>query len=455
MRTTSRDAGWVGALCCLIGAYAIGQAIQVSNGNGAPEAFKWLALGLASLVMAVAAGDLGRPGRWAGGLIVALGGMFALHQVYQLGSVPPAVYLRATSFFEYMQRLGPFAALGLSLLSVRPWLGKAALPVWLGSFFVLGAWLISRSPAPSIDVFSWTNYAVENLLKGNNPWLINYPNPYGHTLWYAPGMADSQWVYSGYGYPPASFLISAMGYAFGDMRWANVSCLAIAATCFFFIRGRFGAIAAVLLLTTPRVLFVLEQAWTDVYIIGLLGLVIWAALKWPKATPYFLGVMFATKQYMVFVAPIALLLCPPEWTLKQKAIFLAKALGTAAVLTLIPFGVTDPVKLIKSITVSGHPFRTESLSFLAQTAVNGVPVWPVWIQLPLLIPAYALIWWRAPRGPVGFAMGMALLMSVFFSFSKHAFCNHHFLALGCACAALAAILSQPVPTERTEAPAAS
>jgi hypothetical protein len=448
MKTTSRDAGWVGALASLTGAYAIGQAIQVSNGNGDPVAFKWLAFGLASFVMAVAAGDLGRPGRWAGGLIVALGGAMALHQVWQLGSVPPAIYLRNTSYFEFMQRLGVFAALGLSLLSVKPWLGKAALPVWIGSFFVLGAWLIAKSPAPGIDVFTWTNYAIENFAKGHNPWMIDYPNPYGHTLWYAPGLADNQWYHSGYGYPPASFLLSALGYLVGgDMRWANLTCLAIAASCFFFIRGRFGAIAAVLLLATPRILFILEQAWTDVYIIGFLGLVMWSAIKWPKATPYFLGVMFAIKQYMVFVAPLALLLLPPEWTLKQKVIFFAKALGTAALITL-PFGVTNPVKFINSITVSGLPFRVEALSFLSKTAVNGVPVWPVWIQLPLMVPAYLLIWWRAPRGPVGFAMGMALVMSVFFSFSKHAFCNHHFLSLGCACAALAAILSQPVPTEK-------
>ena len=160
--------------------------------------------------------------------------------------------------------------------------------------------------------------------------------------------------------------------------------------------------------------------------------------------------MFASKQYMVFVAPLAVFLFGDGWTLRQKVMFFVKAFAVAAIVTL-PFGITDPIKFVKAMTVSGHPFRTESLSFLAMTAVGGVPVWPVWIQVPLMIPAYLLIYFRAPRGPAGFAMGMALLMSVFFCFSKHAFCNHHFLALGCAAAALAAIVSQPAPVMKPTA----
>lgn len=343
----------------------------------------------------------------------------------------------------------PFAALAAGLLAKGPWLGRVHGLAFLAGFAALGAWLIKAAPNPFIDVFSWTNHALEALARGENPYAIWMPNLYRHTLWYAPGMADADWVRTGFPYPPLSLLLAGLGWLFGDMRWANLGLLLLAGAAMLWGRGRFGALAAVLLLTTPRVLFVLEQAWTDAYVIGLMALTLWAAARQPKWAAFAFGALVTVKQYMIFLMPLGLLLIPPPWDRKRVLRFIGEAVVAALIINL-PWLVWNPKALIGSTTVSGHPFRTESLSFLAATAVGGKPIWPLYIQLVLLVPAYALILWRSARGPAGFALSCALVLGVFFSFSKHAFCNHHFLVLGCAALALGYALrdtSAPTPAK--------
>jgi 4-amino-4-deoxy-L-arabinose transferase-like glycosyltransferase len=230
-------------------------------------------------------------------------------------------------------------------------------------------------------------------------------------------------------------MLSGLGYLFGDMRWANLGLLALAGAALIWGRGKYGVLAAVLLLTTPRVLFVLEQAWTDAYIIGLLAVTVWTAVKFPRYAAFAFGTLVSAKQYMIFLMPLGLLLIPPPWDRQKVLRFVGEAVIAALVINL-PWLLWNPKALIAATTVSGHPFRADSLSFLANTAVNGQPTWPVYIQLALLVPTYALIAWRSARGPGGFALSCALVLGVFFSFSKHAFCNHHFLVLGCAAVAL-------------------
>jgi hypothetical protein len=146
--------------------------------------------------------------------------------------------------------------------------------------------------------------------------------------------------------------------------------------------------------------------------------------------------LLVSKQYAIFFAPLIGFLVDPGWTRREITIFLAKTAATGILVTL-PFLLMGPLILFKALTVTTDPFRPDSLSFLSATASGGAPTWPIWIQVPLLLPAYLLVYLRGPRGAGGFALGSALVICVFFAFSKHAFANHHFLALGAACVALA------------------
>lgn len=430
-----KEAGTFAALCALVATVAIGQAVQASNGALHPAAIKHLAVALAALVLGLAFPSAGTKRPYGAALLLAAGGLATLWQLRQLGSGSPAIYLRAVSFLDFNAELMVFAVLSASLIAPKRWLGPLHGAAWLLSFFMLGKWLIAASPSPFIDVFAWTNHGLDALKAGNNPYTTFMPNIYGHTKWYAPGMADAQWVKTGYPYPPFSLMLSAAGWLFGDMRWANLALLGVAGGALVWGKGRLGALAAVLLLTTPRILFILEQAWTDAYAIGLMALVVLTAKKWPKATPYLFGLLLGTKQYLVFIAPLGLLLIERPWTRRQVLTWVGQAVLAGTIVTL-PWLLWSPKAFIGALTVSGHPFRPDALSFLAATAVDGQPVYPVWIQLVLLVPAYVLIWFRAPKGPAGFALSSALVICVFFAFSKHAFCNHHFMTLGFAAIAL-------------------
>jgi len=430
-----QEAGGIAAACALVAVITLGQAIQASNGALHPAAIKHLAVAMSMLVMGVLLSQVRGPALFQKGVLVAAGGLATAFQLSQIASVPPGIYLRGVTFTDFTATLLPFAVLAASLLAKGPWLGRLHGVAFLAAFAALGAWLIKASPDPFIDVYAWTHHALKALARGENPFVVWMPNLYKHTLWYAPGMADSDWVRTGFPYPPLSLMLSGLGWIFGDMRWANLALMLLAGAALLWGRGKYGVLAAVLLLSTPRVLFVLEQAWTDAYIIGLMGITLWAAARQPRWAAFAFGALVSAKQYMVFLMPLGLLLIPPPWDRKKVLRFVGEAVLAALIINL-PWLLWNPKALIASNTVSGHPFRPDSLSFMAATAVNGQPIWPLYIQLVLMVPAYAIIVWKSARGPGGFALSCALVLGVFFSFSKHAFCNHHFLVLGCAALAL-------------------
>lgn len=231
------------------------------------------------------------------------------------------------------------------------------------------------------------------------------------------------------------------------MRFANLLCLALAAAVHQLGGGRFGTAAAVLYLTLPRGLFVLEQAWTDVFILALLALVSWSATSYRRPLPYLLGLLFVLKQYMVFLVPLLpLLLLDQKWTRRELIVFLSKGFLTGLAVNL-PFLIWDWGGFFHALfNDAGLPFRSEALSYLAMTAVNGQPIWPLKLQYVMVLPVYALVYWRGPRGGAGFALGTALVMGTFFAFSRHAFCNHYFLVAGAACIALATVLRPDPPS---------
>lgn len=445
------QAGTWAALASLVAAASIGQAIQVSNGALHPDAIKRLAVALVALVLGVAFSQTRGPTWLKGSWLVALGGLASVYQLMQLASGSPGMYLRGVAFTDYAAPLVVFAALSASLFATGPWLGRLHGLAWLASFWALGSWLLKASPAPQIDVFTWTNHALEALRSGKDPFAIWMPNPYHHTQWYAPGLADADWVHTGYPYPPLSLMLSGLGWLAGDMRWANLAMLILAGAAMRWSKGPWGAVAAVLLLTTPRVLFVLEQAWTDVYLVGLIALVAWSAQRFPRFTGMLFGLLIATKQYAVFLIPLGLLLIPPPWDRRKVARFVLEAIAAGLVVTL-PWILWDPARFFGSLFVSGSPFRVEALSFLAYTAVDGKPVYPIYIQFVFVGLAYLLCLFRAARGPAGFALSCALVINVLFSFSKHAFCNHHFLALGMAAVALA-FVTAPQGARSSQIPA--
>ena len=190
---------------------------------------------------------------------------------------------------------------------------------------------------------------------------------------------------------------------------------------------------------SPRSLFVLEQGWTEPLSIFAFATVVFCACRFPRAVPYALGVLFATKQYYVLIAPLAVLLLPGPFKARDFVKVMLKAGIVAAVITL-PFFVWDPGAFWRSVVEfqGKQPFRAEALSYVAATAVAGVPTMPLWLSFPIILPGLAVALLRSPKTPAAFAAGSALVFTLFFAFAKQAFCNYYFLIIGMLCAAIAA-----------------
>jgi uncharacterized membrane protein len=295
---------------------------------------------------------------------------------------------------------------------------------------------------PPIDVLVFQQIASARLLHGHSPYAPGYPNLYGpNTPFYGPGVLDSSGQLTiGLPYPPLSVLLTLPAYIVGgDVRYADVVAIAVAALLMVLVQpGRWTALVAMVFLLTPRVLFVIEQSWTESLFVAAFALVVYCAVRWRAALPYALGVLFATKQYAVLTVPFITFLAAGEGKAAVGAL-IAKAVAVAAVVTL-PFVLWDPAGFWRSVVQFQfmQPLRIDALSYLAWNArVTHLPVSPAMPFIALAV-AVALLLWRCPRTPAHFAAATALSSLVFFAFNKQAFCNYYYFVVATACCAAAA-----------------
>jgi hypothetical protein len=443
-RPTQEDGALLAPLLT-VAAVALGYAVQRANGALHPSAVKLLtvALGAALLALAFPAPRHAGLVRWAERVAILLLGVGLVLQFIQLGTSAPAMYLRPgpKGLAPFLGGIVTAAVLAGAGLSGTPWLGRLRLPLLVGVHLVLGMWTIHYSPQPAIDVYAWHVEAFQALGRGLNPYALTMPDIYGHDLFYGPGLLVNGRVQVGFPYPPLSLLLAGAGHLLGgDYRFANLAAMGVAAmlmgTC---QPGRWAPVAAVVFLFTPRSFFVLEQGWTDAYVVLLLAATVWCACRAPRLLPFALGLLFAIKHYMVLATPLVVLLHPGPRPWRDTVRTLWKAAALAAVVTL-PFAVLDPKAFFHDLVgfQLRQPFRTDALSYLAWWASLKGQQLPTWLGFAALLPALGLSLWRAPRTPAGFAAAVALTFLLFFAFSKQAFCNYYFFIIGALCCAIAA-----------------
>lgn len=429
----------------VVAAVALGHALQVNNGHLHPAAIRWLTVAIVCTTAALLLPPLGWVERRGDSLaLMALGVGLAL-QFAELLAAPPGISLRPSPGWRlpFLCGLAAGAVLGGSLLLRRTGNKHVQVALMLLVYLLLGAWLIRTSPAPSIDVYVIQRDASNALLGGSNPYAMTFPDIYGgRSSFYGPGMSVAGRTTFGFQYPPLSLLLALPGHVFGgDFRYSQLCAMVGAAALMAYVQpGNLGAVAAALFLFTPRGLFVLEQGWTEPYIVLLLAAVVFCASRSVESLPYMLGLMVAVKQYMVLAAPAVVLLLPrplearSTWRLVWKA-------GATALLATLPLAVINLPAFIHS-TVTFHfqqPFRADALSYLAWAAQSPErpPPGPAWSLLAAAVGA-GLGAWRAPRTPSGFASAVALCFLGFFAFNKQAFCNYYYLVVGALCVAVGA-----------------
>lgn len=437
------QAGWGLAAFCLAAAAVLGLTLQLTNGTLRPDAGRGLTLAIALGLVGVLGPRLRRPLAWGESLLAILLGVALVLQLRALFSEHPGVYLRLNGpwpYAEFHARLAAAALVSGALLAGSERLRRVGIPVLLGLHFLLGMWMIRTSPAPFIDVFVFQSDGVDALLRGENPYAITFPNIYGHSLYYGERLVAGGRLQFGFPYPPLSLYFSVLGKVLGgDPRYAQLLAMTLAAGLMAWTRGgRLGAGAAALYLLTPRGFFVLEQSWTEPFLVLLLAATVFCACRFPRALPYVFGLMLAVKQYTVFLVPLAvLLLSQPR---RQAWGFLWRA-GVTVVGVSLPLILPGVPAFIHSVvTLQVHqPFRMDALSYLAWWVKYGHPQPPMWIPFAAVFAMLGLCLWRAPRSPAGFAAATALTYVTFFALNKQAFCNYYFFVVGALCVAVAAV----------------
>jgi hypothetical protein len=437
-----------------LGAILLGHALQIGDGFYHPIALRWTLLATLFVIAgtARAVGPRGSEPMVAGVLVAGL-----LSNLLALATMPIGMYLRRpepSAHPEFLAGLA-VAAICTLLIAVDPARARRAwLPALLLTYGALGVWLIHASPRPRIDVMTVFREALAALGRFDSPYSVTFPNIYANEELYGAGLVVNGRVQFGFPYPPLSLLMAIPAYAFsGDVRYSELAALLAGATAIgYCVRGRIAPLAAAGLLFTPRTFFVLEQAWTESLVICWAGLTVFAATRMPapRATQpraglraVALGLLVAVKQHLV----IALLLA--RWLRRDaeggrttRSIVLV-ACAVAALVTL-PFFVWDPEGAWRSVVTLQlrEPFRIDSLSILSHLAREGwrpTPAALLAAPLVALVAGLGVTWWRVPRSPAGFALGLGMTFLLLFLFSKKAFCNYYFLVIallmaGVACA---------------------
>jgi 4-amino-4-deoxy-L-arabinose transferase-like glycosyltransferase len=387
---------------------------------------------------------------------VARAGVIALAvQFGLLLAIPPHFFLAldpSTNEIPYLVGGGMAAVIAMWLVGRTSHRGQfAGLCALLVIHLLMGIWVIHASPAPNSDVWIFQQQGSQALLHGVDPYAITtFPDLYGPgSPYYAPGLVENGHLTFGFIYPPLSLLMALPGYVVGgDHRYAQLVAMSAATLLIAYIRpGRVALIAALLLLFTPRVFLVLDQGWTDPFVVLLLAATVFLAVRSHSFTSIALGLLIAVKQTMVLALPLGALLLRSIRVRDWRGIsWQAAAVAAVVSLPLILWNVDAFLWSAVELHIT-QPFRADSMSYVAWLGHNGQPGLPLWLGFAMLVPAGALVLWRAARTPAGFAASTAIVLLVFFVFSKQAFVHYFYLVIGCLCCAIAAMQPTAVRSE--------
>ena len=378
-------------------------------------------------------------------LLVAL----VLGQLALLYLHVPGEYLRPDAELLWFD-----SAVGVAALAVASWLVPTRRPdarvaVLLAVFVALGLWLIANSPLPNIDVWHVQQRAGDLLLHGANPYAADYPNIYPDLKFYEPSIVPGNRIHS-FNYLPLTLLFDAAGRLFGDVRYAMLA--AMAATALLGValgrglglpRGHPAELAAFAALFHPRILYLLEAAWTEP-VLAVSAAACALAVARPaaaRARPFAVAAVASAKQFGV-------LMTLPLWRagrVRTRDLALGGLL-TAALIA--PFFLLAPRDFLwGTVTfLVKQKFSSGGLTLVALVAARTGWVAPPWLSFATVLGGLAVV--LRPRDA---RLGRALVAAAaaflsFFLFSKQAFLNYYWFAqvlLGLGVVAAVAELERP------------
>ena len=446
----SRRWTWSALLAC--SALALHHALRINIGNLSPGAIRWLLLAFVALAAGIFGPRIGliEALRQKGVVIVLAGGILVQFVELFRDSLAPFAGNPAPLIHKFF--IVGIAACGVvSLAAAAGFLpaGRAWFAAVVAMHFLLGVAYLHLCGLPKIDVFTFQQDASAALAGGHNPYDLTFPNVYGdNTPYYS-----SNFIVNGritvLPYPPLSLFLCLPGYLLaGDVRYSHLLATSLAGLLIGFAgKGLVSKLAAIAYLFSPFVFLVIEQSWTEPFVVLMLGVVLWR--RGTRSLYLALGLLAATKQYGALAVVLAawLLLADRSWRARATLIVRASAVALAVTLplALLSFG-----SFFRSVVLMQifQPFRQEALSIPAWMVSLGLPQPPVWPAFLLVAAAAYAVCARLRPSAAAFAGGLALLFLIFFMFNKQAFLNYYSMVGGCICAAVAAADTKAVPAGR-------
>lgn len=364
-----------------------------------------------------------------------------LLQIYQLAFD----YFGSSQFLSLLPtlwqfRLGVLIAGGLAVASLitrtSSTVQNTLTVLVLMVLWFSGAWLIENLPYPFIDVFVFQQNSSRALINGENPYLLTVPYIYGDLSGYSTELVRDGWFTFGSPYPPLSIYLSSIGYVFwGDIRYSHLLAFLLSGALIAFLQsGRTSKLAAYLFLFMPRSFYVLEMSWTEPLVVFLFTATIYCALYHPRWLAIPAGLLFVSKQYMLFFVPLILMLLPYKaaWSVWIKRIAQIAFVGLVVTAPLAFWSFHSFVWNIVSVHLK-QMLRLDALTYLAMyTRITNVEP-SQWIGFAVLVFCFYWTWRFFPRTPAGFSSAFAFCLLTFFAFSKQAFCNYYYLVIGMIC----------------------
>lgn len=443
----SRQKSMASVLFLSISVFALGQALEFGNGFNNPPGFFGLTVSLYFLLASVIIPKKSPFPNIPEKLVFTILMLEVVCQISELLIVIPSYPMSSELIanlwqFRLLISLGGTCAL-FSLIVPKGfnlWIKKIIVGLTFFSIFTAGIWIIQGTPNPGIDVYLFQQNSSRALSKLQNPYETNIPNIYPDTSYYGDQVVKNGMLTLGNPYPPLSIYVSFIGYAIaGDVRYSDLLAILISGLILLSLNhDRIGLLITYLFLFTPRVFYVLEKSWTEPLVVMFVLVVIWCAIYKPSWVFIPLGLLLASKQYMLFLLPTFGFLFPINSNLRAriKASFLT--IGVAFLVTApLAFWNLNAFVWNVGLVQWNQPFRFDSLSYAALIAKAFGQNITAYLPFIALCAAILISYWYFKPSPKSFAISMAFGLVLFFAFSKQAFCNYYFLVIGILCSAIA------------------
>ena len=305
------------------------------------------------------------------------------------------------------------AALALVTCLADRWLSRVAAVAALALSTVAGGLMIRASPTPRIDVWYILTVGATKTAQGHNIYTSCWPgNP--------DPLTDCV-----YPYLPMTTVAQLPFRLLGDIRYSYIAALLLAAAALFALLGWEAAVPVALLFASPKLTFLLEQAWTEPLLLAALCVMVAATVRGHQTTAILaFAFALACKQHMVLLIPLAAVW--PRFGIRRTALSVLLA-GALVLAWLVP----DPTAFIQDAwDFNLHlPPRADSLSFYTTAVLLGItPHFAVVVVMTAAVIAVCAF--RLPRTATGFVAGATATQFVFDLLNKQTFFNHWWLVSG-------------------------